>query len=248
MRTDDKRKLTSRLNALKSTGPKIPEVKRCSAFNFVTQAAYIQEFILPGEELSDFQLLMDTHLETWKPTNIIEETFVFELVTTLWRLRRQANLVHILMRRMNPVLSEKIESVSALDVVAIQTNCDGLNEIDIQGRRLRSQYKNLTQQLRKMRRLFPPMTPEPTSHQPQSDLESRNEPVETKLKGSIPLQLPLSRENRVHDPHSILYAALPPIPETETPVKSIASQSRAFIFRKGSGQPKSKENMRRSPI
>ncbi len=242
MRTDDKRKLTPRLNVLKSTGPKTPQGNR--------RSAYIQEFILPGEELSDFQLLMDTHLDTWNPTNAIEEIFVFELVTTLWRLRRQANLGHSLMRHLYPVLSEEIESVSrntlyALDGVALKTNCDGLNQIDIQGRRLRSQYKNLTQQLRKMRRLFPVM-PEPTSHQPQSDLESRNEPVETKIRGSIPL--PLSRENRVRNPHSILYAALPPIPETETPVKTIATQSRAFVFRKGSGQRKSKENMLRSPI
>ena len=52
MTTDDKRKETSRLTALKSTGPKTPEGKRRSAFNSVTHAAYVQEFILDGEELS----------------------------------------------------------------------------------------------------------------------------------------------------------------------------------------------------
>ena len=105
MRIDDKRKLTSRLNALKSTGPKTPEGKRRSAFNSVTHAAYVQEFILHGEEHSHFQLLMDAHLDSWKPTNPIEETFVFEMVTTLWRFRRQApaesNLINIQMQRMN---------------------------------------------------------------------------------------------------------------------------------------------------
>ena len=78
MRTDDKRKETSRLNALKSTGPKTPEGKRRSAFNAVTHAAYVQELILPGEELPQFQLLLDAHLDNWKPTNPIEDTFVVE--------------------------------------------------------------------------------------------------------------------------------------------------------------------------
>ena len=257
MRTDDKRKQTSRLNALKSTGPKTPEGKRRSAFNSVTHAAYVQEFILPGEELPQCQLLMDTHLsrqrlvrfvgeylgETWKPANHIEETFVFEMVTTLWRLRRQApaesNLINIQMQRMHTALSVEFESIGpnalyALAVVALQANGDALNQIARQGRRLLSQYEKLTQQLLTMRQLFPPVTPEPPNFQPQPDSEPHNEPVETKLTehpdpldqstenetvetqpvetkltGSVALNL-LPCETRVHNPHSILYAALPP--------------------------------------
>ena len=273
MRPDDKRKQTSRLNALKSTGPKTLEGKRRSAFNSVTHAAYVSEFILPGEELPQFQLLMDTHLDTWKPTNPIEETFVFEMVTTLWRLRRQApaesNLINIQMQRMNPVVSVEFESVSpsalyALAVVALQANGDALNQIARQGRRLLSQYEKLTQQLLTMRQLFPPVAPEPPNLQPQSDLEPQNECVETKLpedlqtenqsteseaietqpvgtqpvgtkltsrqrpgsvlsantKSSSTLHFPLSRETRVHNPQSTLYAALPPITESETPAKA----------------------------
>ena len=184
MRTDDKRKQTSRLNALKSTGPKTPEGKRRSAFNAVTHAAYVQELILPGEELPQFQLILDTHLDNWKPTNPIEDTFVFEMASTLWRLRRQApaesSLISIQMKRMEREIIRDFATVSpsavyALAVVALQENGDALNQISRQGRRLLSQYEKLTQQLLNMRQLFPPVAPE------APDLEPQNEGVETKL-------------------------------------------------------------------
>ena len=113
-----------------------------------------------------------------------QRTFVFEIVITLWRLRRHApaesNLVNIQMLRMNPVFSIEFEFVipsalHALAVVALQANDDALNQIARQGRRLLSQYEKLTRQLLTMRQLFPLVTPEPPSHQPQ------NEPVETNL-------------------------------------------------------------------
>ena len=190
MRTEDKRRQTSRLNALKSTGPKTPEGKRRSAFNAVTHAAYVQELILPGEELPQFQLLMDTHFDTWKPTNPIEEAFVVEMASTLWRLRRQApaesSLISIQMKRMEREIIRDFATVSpsavyALAVVALQENGDALNQISRQGRRLLSQYEKLTQQLLNMRQLFPPVAPEAPDFQPHPDLEAQNEPVETKL-------------------------------------------------------------------
>ncbi len=253
MRIDDKRKETSRLNALKSTGPKTPEGKRRSAFNSVTHAAYVQEFILDGEELSHFQLLMDAHVDSWRPTNPIEETFVFEMVTTLWRFRRQApaesNLVKIQMQRMLPEVTEKFDYISpsglyALAVVELQEHGDALNQIARQGRRLLTQYEKLTQQLLTMRRLFPPVAPEPPN---QQDQKPQNEPVETKLPedqqtenqsteneavetqpdetqpvgtkltGSTVLHFPLSRETRLRIPQSDLYAALPPISQPVIP-------------------------------
>ena len=190
MRTDDKRKQTSRLNALKSTGPKTPEGKRRSAFNAVTHAAYVQELILPGEELPQFQLILDAHLDNWKPTNPIEDTFVFEMASTLWRLRRQApaesSLISIQMKRMEREIIRDFATVSpsavyALAVVALHENGDALNQISRQGRRLLSQYEKLTQQLLTMRQLFPPVAPESPNLKPHSDLEVRNEPVETNL-------------------------------------------------------------------
>ena len=182
MRTDDKRKLTSRLDALKSTGPKTPE------------AAYVQELILPGEELPQFQLLMDAHFDTWKPTNPIEDTFVFEMATTLWRLRRQApaesSLISIQMQRMAREIGEVFETVSpsaiyALTVVALQENGDALNQIGRQGRSLLSQDEKLTQQLLTMRQLFPPVAPDSPNLPSQPDLDTQKEPVETKLNEDL---------------------------------------------------------------
>ena len=181
MRTDDKRKQTSRLNALKSTGPKTPEGKRRSAFNAVTHAAYVKELILPGEELLQFQALLDAHLDNWKPTNPIEDTFVFEMASTLWRLRRQApvesSLISIQMQRMSREIIKEFNSVSpsALAVVALQENGDALNQISRQCRRLLSQYEKLTQQLLTMRQLFPPVTPEPPNLNPHPDSAAQNE-------------------------------------------------------------------------
>ena len=190
MRTDDKRKQTSRLNALKSTGPKTPEGKRRSAFNAVTHAAYVQELILPGEELPQFQLILDAHLHNWKPTNPIEDTFVFEMASTLWRLRRQApaesSLISIQMKRMEREIIRDFATVSpsavyALAVAALHENGDALNQISRQGRRLLSQYEKLTQQLLSMRQLFPPVAPDSPSLQSQPDLDTQEEPVETNL-------------------------------------------------------------------
>ena len=268
MRPDDKRKETSRLNALKSTGPKTPEGKRRSAFNSVTHSAYVKELILPGEELSDFQLLMHTHLDVWKPTNPIEETFVNEMVTTLWRLRRQApaesSLIRIQMQRMSPVISVEFESVSAhslhaLAVAALHEHGDALNQIARQDRRLLSQYQKLTQQLLTMRQLFPPTAPDSPDFKPQSDWNAQNDSVETKLTedqlaptqpaenqtvqtelvetklvetkltGSV--HLPLSCVTRVNNPHSTLYAALPPIWQPSEPAPITESETPAKAYR-----------------
>ena len=94
-----------------------------------------------------------------------------------------------------------------------------------------------------MRQLFPP-----PNLNPQSDLEEHSEPVETKrsddqekqpieneivetkpvetkLSGSMTLHLPLPRETRIHNPHSILYAALPPIVKSAEPVPNMESDT-----------------------
>ena len=155
MTTDDKRKQTSRLNALKSTGPKSPEGKRRSAFNSVTHGAYARTLILPGEELAEFEELIRVHLETWKPINRIEDILVTEMATTLWRLRRQApaeaSLIDIQIQRMtcNEVefISLNAHGAYAIAVAGLQSHSDALSQIARQGRRLLSQYQQLRQEI-----------------------------------------------------------------------------------------------------
>ncbi len=217
-----------RASTLKSTGPKTPEGKFRSAANSRTHGAYAQNLILPGEEPADFQIFLDTHLDTWKPTNAIEDIFVMEMATTLWSLRRQApaesSLIRIQIHRMRPALEVEFESFSAegfyaLAATALHSHSKGLSQIIRQGRRLLRQYEKLTQQLLSMRQLFPPTAPDPTGYHPPPVQESEpvpqpepeNEPVETKLTDAPNTYPSLAKENRVHNPCSILYAALPPV-------------------------------------
>ncbi len=255
MRTDDKRKETSRLNALKSTGPKSPEGKRRSAFNSATHGAYARTLILPGEELTEFEELIQVHLETWKPINRIEDILVTEMATTLWRLRRQApaeaSLIDIQIQRMtcNEVefTSLNAHGAYAIAVASLQSQSDALSQIARQGRRLLSQYQQLRQEILTTRQLFPPVAPDPPNLQSQPDVdtpkepvetdlteeqqttiqstESETEPVEAKLIGSVTLRLPLPRETRVLNPHSTLYAALPPISQPAKPAPTTETEA-----------------------
>ena len=185
MRTDDKRKQTSRLNALKSTGPKTPEGKRRSAFNSTTHGAYARNLMLPGERLVEFEELIKVHLETWKPTNLIEDILVTEMASTLWRLRRQApaeaSLIDIQIQRMT---CNELEFASlnahgaygiAVAVAGLLGHSDAQNQIARQGRRLLSLYQQLRQEILTNRELFPPNTPE------QVDLHLQTTPVESNL-------------------------------------------------------------------
>ena len=229
---NDKRKLTSRLNALKSTGPKTPEGKSRASANSRTHGAYAQSLILPGEEPADFQILLDTHLDAWKPTNAIEDIFVMEMATTLWSLRRQApaesSLIRIQIERMRPAIEAELESFSAgglyaLAVTALHSHGNGLSQIIRQGRRLVRQYESLTQQLLSMRQLFPPVTPDPTGYhqQPVQEPEQENEPVETKLIDAPAMPPALAQENRVHN------SRLSHCPPVALPAKLTQTHTRA---------------------
>ena len=83
MKNTDKRSLTSRQNAKKSTGPKTNPGKQASCLNAVTHAAYADTLILPGENLEDYQRLVRDHFHMWKPQNPIEESFVSQMATIL---------------------------------------------------------------------------------------------------------------------------------------------------------------------
>ena len=241
MTTDDKRKQTSRLNALKSTGPKTPEGKRRSAFNSTTHGAYARNLMLPGEVLAEFEELIKVHLETWKPTNLIEDILVTEMASTLWRLRRQApaeaSLIDIQIQRMTcnelEFASLNAHGAYGIAVAGLLGHSDALNQIARQGRRLLSQYQQLRQEILTNRKLFPPSAPQPPDQHPQSDAEPQMEPIEnttrddrerddqerngqeleTQAVESIPVETKLivATENNIIDPYSPLYAELPPI-------------------------------------
>ena len=182
MRIDDKRK------------PASPEGKRRSAFNSVTHAAYLQEFILPGEELLQFQLLMDTHLGTLgnpppqskKPSSS---------KSTLWRLRRQApaesNLFNIQIRGMQRMVYS--DFAIPAPVAPEPPNIQPQPDLELQNEPVET---NLTEDH------------DPTTQPTENEIVEK-QPVEIKLLGSITLHLPLTTETHVHNPHSILICRAP---------------------------------------
>ena len=70
MKLDDKRKLTSRLNALKSTGPKTPQGKQASSLNASTHGAYARSIVLPGESVDDYEAMVEAHFHQYSPDNL----------------------------------------------------------------------------------------------------------------------------------------------------------------------------------
>ncbi len=54
--------------------------------------------------------------------------------------------------------------------------------------------------------------------------------VETKLIDSVTLHFPFPRETRFHNPHSILYAALPLIPQPAQPIPITAIEAPAKVL------------------
>ena len=107
-----------------------------------------------------------------------------------------------------------------------------------------------------MRQLFPPVAPEAPNFQPQNKgvetnltqeaeietvetepVEAKSvgtNPVETKLIDSVTLHFPFARETRVNNPHSILYAALPPISRPTQPAPTTETEAPTIVRSAGS--------------
>ena len=123
MRKIDKRSLTSRQNAKKCGGPKTVPGKPASCLNAITHAAYADTLILPSENLQDYQRLVRNHFQMWKPQNPIEESFVSQMATTLWRLQRmapaQSNMIRVQIARMAEAIHAEFATTNAVGLYAL---------------------------------------------------------------------------------------------------------------------------------
>ena len=242
MHTDDKRKLTSRLNALKSTGPKTPEGKQASALNALLHGAYSRTLILPGENAELYHQLIDAHYKQWAPTNTMEEILVSQMGITLWRLQRQANaeaaVIHVQIRRMLPALEVEFSVIDpgvayALALGSLHQYGDAPGQIARLERRLLRHYEKLREELLTMRELFPPDSDGPQDA-PNQDAPNDDAPGQKDINGETKLTEPESPTDstvseplpatgiRVKDPHSTIYDSLPPIPNANPQPKPIA--------------------------
>ena len=165
MRPDDKRKLTSRLNSLESTGPKTNQGKQASSANSRTHGAYASMLVLPGEKLEDYQYVVDSHFRQFKPANPVEENLVALMATTMWRINRQApaeaSLVQIQLQRMNASLEAEFERTDSpglysLAISSLHNFGDAPAQIARQERRLLNHYRQLRKEFIAIREMFPP--------------------------------------------------------------------------------------------
>ena len=152
MKLDDKRTLTSRLNALKSTGPKTPPGKQASSLNASTHGAYARSIVLPGESIADYQAIVEAHFHQYNPDNLIARCLVSQMATTLWRLNRiapaESYMVRIQLDRMEPAIRIEFDDIPAaglyaLGVSSLESQGTAQSQLLSQERRLLTQYCRL---------------------------------------------------------------------------------------------------------
>ena len=86
----DRRSITSRQNALRSTGPRTLAGRGRSALNALRHGLTAARVLLPGEEQSEFDALKEEAIESFQPQNFLESLLVERIVLAAWRLRRAA--------------------------------------------------------------------------------------------------------------------------------------------------------------
>lgn len=84
----DRRSITSRQNALHSTGPRTPAGRARSSLNALRHGLAAARVVVPGEDQAEFDALRDEIVEGFQPQTIIEAVLVERIVLACWRLRR----------------------------------------------------------------------------------------------------------------------------------------------------------------
>jgi hypothetical protein len=75
---------TNRANAQHSTGPKTEEEKQKSSLNALRHGLTGQIVVMPGEDLSAYQLHLKSFKDEYQPKNTTESTLVQVLAETEW--------------------------------------------------------------------------------------------------------------------------------------------------------------------
>ena len=131
MKIDDKRKLSSRLNALKSTGPKSPHGKHTSSLNASTHGAYARS-IVPAKASPTTKPWSKPISSNTTPTTSSPAALVSQMATTLWRLNRiapaESYLLRIQLDRMEPAIRIEFDDIPAAALYAL-----GVSSLESQG-------------------------------------------------------------------------------------------------------------------
>ena len=86
--SSEKRILSSRANGALSHGPVTAEGKQRSSLNSIRHGLLAKCVVLPTEDRSGFDILMDQHIQFYSPINDVERGVIEDMVASLWRLRR----------------------------------------------------------------------------------------------------------------------------------------------------------------
>jgi len=93
----------NQLNAQKSTGPQSTTGKQASSMNAVTHGIFATNPIATGENKAEFNELSEAIRDYYKPSDIIEEALVHNIIIALWRQQRarcaEAAIINLSMTR-----------------------------------------------------------------------------------------------------------------------------------------------------
>jgi len=79
---------SARENGAKSRGPKTDTGKQRSSQNALRHGLCSQALVLPSEDPADFQRLLDSYLQQFRPAGPIELDLAHEIAAAKWRLNR----------------------------------------------------------------------------------------------------------------------------------------------------------------
>lgn len=82
----------NRRNAQFSTGPTTPEGKAASSRNSLKHGLAGGQLIIPGEDLNDFEALLDTLLNEHQPATATEHLFIKDMAQSHWLTQRAIRL------------------------------------------------------------------------------------------------------------------------------------------------------------
>jgi hypothetical protein len=78
----------ARANGAKSRGPATPDGRAKSSRNSLRHGLSAKSVLLPDESHEQFQLLLDAHIQQFRPTTPVEMDLVEAMALSRWRLRR----------------------------------------------------------------------------------------------------------------------------------------------------------------
>lgn len=225
----DNRQYSSKENAKHSTGPRTEEGKARSSQNATNHGAYSRKILLPGEDESEFNRLIQNHFDRFQPQDEIETRIVRQMAHTLWRSFRiaaaEAALLQIQMHRMTPAINLEFTTVTSEDLMALASASlhatgQGPQHLSRLEGRLQRQYDRLLRQLLEMREHFPAAPP---AQQPDTAPETGPQPA------SDP-QNPQSEQTNLtpaFNPASAIFDCLPRVSVPHPPARDSHQEEKA---------------------